>query len=118
MQWLLIANPPPGQYYTGMIVGLLVAAAAIVWLFFRRSQVRGWSVLLIALGMLLAAPAIAMSMLGIAILCVSIHPVDRLFYLRSIGVISSVAGVLLAMLVAVIGSLRMATQRPDDDQDA
>lgn len=101
------ANPPPGQFYSGLAIGLTIAVVSL-WAFFGRKPSSGWRrlaglcILTVALGPLAGA-----GVAGLTVALGDVHPLDRWWLVSSFIVVGTVASLITAVLVGIAGTLRM-----------
>ena len=107
MRSLLIASPPPQQFVTGLLIGLVIVAMS-VGVFLRRKPDLGWRRLL---GLCVLAFVLGpLAGTGVAVLTVvfgDVHPLDRRWLVSSFIIVGTVAGVIVAVLMGSIGTIQV-----------
>lgn len=115
MRFWLMASPPPGEFYGGLLFGLLIVAVTIAVLFGQKRSLK-WRglvqlcILTFVVGLLAGA-----GLAGLALLFGDVDN-DRWWRVFCLGMIGFVPGVVCTLLMGVVGTtwilVRAKTGKP------
>jgi len=103
----LWANPPPGQFYTGLAVGLLVVAALIGAFLRRPADSSPRRVVTFIVAALVTGPLFGVALAMLVLVIGDVHPLERMHYLQSFTIIGTMAGGLASVMIALIAHPRI-----------
>lgn len=106
-----IANPPPGQFYAGLVIGLTLVVASLMAFLGRKPgfglrQFVGISILALMLGPLAGA-----GVATIGLLFGDVHPLDRWWLVSCITLVGTIAGAIAGVLMGITGVLQILRRR-------
>jgi poly(3-hydroxybutyrate) depolymerase len=111
MRFILIANPPPGVFYGGLLTGA-IAVAAILWAFLGTKPRLGWRRLIgLCIFALVLGPVASAGLACLTVMFGDVDPLDRSWLIRGFACVGTVAGVVVAVLIGIIGGIRASGQR-------
>jgi ABC-type polysaccharide/polyol phosphate export permease len=107
MRSILIASPPPQQFFSGLLFGLVIVVG-IIAIFLRRKPDLKWrGLLLLCFLTLVLGPLAGAGLAGLGMLFGDVHPLDRWWLVFSLTTVGLVASLLAAPLIGIIGTIRI-----------
>lgn len=111
MRFFLIAMPPPGEFYGGLLIGVMVVSA-ILWAFLGRNLQFAWRRLLeFCVAAAVIGPLVSAGLAGLAVAFGDVSPLDRWLFMSRFLMVGTFAGIAAAVLIGIIGSIRIAAGR-------
>ena len=111
MPFFLIASPPAGVFYGGLLVGVMVVAA-ILWAFLSPNAEFGWRRLLaFCVVAVVLGPLVSVGLAGLNVVFGDVSPLDRWWIVSNFISVGTFAGMIAAVLIGVIGSIRIVLRQ-------